>query len=145
MSSVVQSPDGRTLLAESLYQDAHCMADSPTVQTDNPLSCVIAWIRGLQHRAKLDGNFELKTFADTLEAAAIETVESGKITKDLWSLVSIGDPAQEEHDEFLSAEEVIDAIAVTLQDKMIRGAKIIYTLTDEAPMLATYAFLPCKV
>jgi isocitrate dehydrogenase len=135
MSSVVQSPDGRTLLAESLHQGI--TGTSETTPKDNPLSCVFAWIRGLQHRAKLDGNFELKTFAETLEAAAIETVESGKITKDLVQIgtTSVGD-------EFLTSEELLDAIGHTLQDRMIRGAKIIYTLTDEAPMLATYAFLP---
>lgn len=136
MNSVVASADGKTMLTESFYpgtaRGVH--SDRPEI---NPLSCIFAWIRGLQHRAKLDGNFELKTFADTLESASLETVEAGKITRDL---VLVGGSGA--RDEFLSSEELVDAISQTLQDRLIRGAKIIYTLTDEAPMLATYAFLP---
>jgi len=49
----------------------------------NPIASIFAWTRGLLHRAKLDQNEELALFAQTLEAAVIETVESGDMTKDL--------------------------------------------------------------
>lgn len=49
----------------------------------NPVASIFAWTRGLQHRAKLDDNPELSKFVHDLEAAVIETIESGKYTKDL--------------------------------------------------------------
>merc|ERR1740138_1354809 len=105
----------------------------------NPLSSIFAWVRGLQHRSNLDSNFELKAFADSLEAACIETIENGKMTKDMM-VAAGGSSAQE--GTYLNALELVDCIAGTLQDRIMRGTKIMYTLTDEAPMLATYALLP---
>ena len=49
----------------------------------NPVASIFAWTRGLGHRAKLDDTPDLATFAADLEAAVIETIESGKYTKDL--------------------------------------------------------------
>ena len=49
----------------------------------NPVASIFAWTRGLGHRAKLDDTPELASFAADLEAAVIETIESGKYTKDL--------------------------------------------------------------
>ena len=49
----------------------------------NPVASIFAWTRGLGHRAKLDDTPDLATFAGDLEAAVIETIESGKYTKDL--------------------------------------------------------------
>jgi isocitrate dehydrogenase len=51
--------------------------------SSNPIASIFAWTRGLLHRAKLDGNEELALFAQTLEAAVIQTVEGGHMTKDL--------------------------------------------------------------
>ena len=51
--------------------------------SSNPIASIFAWTRGLLHRAKLDKNEELKIFAESLEAAVIETVEAGNFTKDL--------------------------------------------------------------
>ena len=53
----------------------------------NPIASIFAWTRGLANRAKLDGNDELKRFADTLERVCVETVEAGQMTKDLALLV----------------------------------------------------------
>jgi isocitrate dehydrogenase len=139
MTSVLVSPDGKILTAEA--HQAASVADVSMSQGKpaiNPLSCIFAWVRGLQHRAKLDENFELKTFADMLEAAAKETVERGHMTKDLVSSAMISG----EGIDFLNSEDLVKEIASTLRDMEARGAKIMYTLTDEAPMLATYAFLP---
>lgn len=142
VSSVVLGPDGKTMLAEAHHPaketGAAMSRGKPAI---NPLSIVFAWSRGLAQRAKLDGNLQLKTFAENLEAACLETVENGKMTKDL--VVSGAGQTQDGADgAFLSSEEMVDAIAEKLQEKMLRGAKIFWTLTDEAPMLATYALLP---
>merc|ERR1712144_167871 len=53
----------------------------------NPIASIFAWTRGLLHRAKLDGNEELRMFGETLEAAVIKSVEQGSMTKDLAILV----------------------------------------------------------
>lgn len=47
----------------------------------NPVASIFAWTRGLGFRAKLDGNAELQTFCDQLEAATLDTIRSGKMTK----------------------------------------------------------------
>lgn len=57
--------------------------------SSNPVASIYAWTRGIMHRAKLDGNEELSLFAQTLEAAVIQTVEDGVMTKDL-SLLATG-------------------------------------------------------
>jgi len=141
VSSLVLGPDGKTMLTE-----AHNAASSAGTTMSrgkpaiNPLSIVYAWSRGLAQRAKLDANMQLKAFAENLEVACVETVEKGKMTKDLV-VSGAGHPGEGEA-AFLSSEEMVDAIAERLQEKMLRGAKVFWTLTDEAPMLATYALLP---
>lgn len=55
----------------------------------NPIASIFAWTRGLGHRAKLDGNEELALFGQTLEAAVIEAVEDGHMTKDL-AILALG-------------------------------------------------------
>jgi hypothetical protein len=49
----------------------------------NPVASIFAWTRGLAHRAKLDDNAALAEWCRDLEAAVIETIEAGKMTKDL--------------------------------------------------------------
>ena len=56
----------------------------------NPIASIYAWTRGLAHRAKLDKNAQLANFCQQLEASVIETVESGKMTKDLALCISEG-------------------------------------------------------
>uniref|UniRef100_A0A6U6VWK9 Isopropylmalate dehydrogenase-like domain-containing protein n=1 Tax=Zooxanthella nutricula TaxID=1333877 RepID=A0A6U6VWK9_9DINO len=138
-SSLVLSPDGKTMLTEAHHPATQSsVTQSRGKPAINPMSCIYAWVHGLRQRAKLDGNFQLKAFADNLEAACVEAVEKGKATKDLVVRRGAG-----EHDgEFLNSEEFVDAVNEMLQEKMLEGAKIMYTLTDEAPMLATYALLP---
>ena len=51
------------------------------------MASIYAWTGGLKHRAKLDGNTQLKTFAEKLEKVIVQTVESGHMTKDLALLV----------------------------------------------------------
>ena len=68
----------------------------------NPIASIFAWTRGLAHRGKLDGTPEVTAFADLLERVCIETVESGKMTKDLALLVG-GATAYLTTEEFLAA------------------------------------------
>mmetsp|Transcript_58613 Transcript_58613/g.166740 ORF Transcript_58613/g.166740 Transcript_58613/m.166740 type:complete len:1163 (+) Transcript_58613:74-3562(+) len=139
MTSVVLGADGKTLLAESARS---ATTGGTTVHRGqpaiNPMMDIFAWIRGLQHRAKLDDNAKLADFASKLEAAAVETVDKGKVTKDLV----VAGAGGKDGGEFLNSREMVDCIAEVLQEKVMAGTAVMYTLTDEAPMLATYALLP---
>ena len=114
MTSVLMSPDGRTVEAEAAhgtvtrhYRDHQ--AGKPT--STNPIASIFAWTRGLAHRAKLDNNPALANFAEKLEKVCIETVESGKMTKDLALLISPDAP-------WLNTQEFLDAINTNLKAKM---------------------------
>ena len=114
MTSVLMSPDGRTVEAEAAhgtvtrhYRDHQ--AGKPT--STNPIASIFAWTRVLAHRAKLDNNPTLANFAESLEKVCIETVESGKMTKDLALLIS-ADAA------WLNTQEFLDAINTNLKAKM---------------------------
>jgi len=73
----------------------------------------------LEHRAKLDGNDALKNFCHKLETACVETVDSGKMTKDLAACVHGGIKNVKEG-MFLHSEEFLDAIKVTLDKKLAK-------------------------
>ena len=114
MTSVLMSPDGRTVEAEAAhgtvtrhYRDHQ--AGKPT--STNPIASIFAWTRGLAHRAKLDNNPALTNFAESLEKVCIETVESGKMTKDLALLISPDAP-------WLNTQDFLDAINTNLKAKM---------------------------
>src|SRR2546423_885664 len=86
MTSVLITPDGNTLEAKAAhgtvtrhYRDHQ--KGKPT--STNPIASIFAWTRGLAFRGKLDGNQALIDFSNALESVCIETVESGKMTKDL--------------------------------------------------------------
>jgi len=90
MTSVLMTPDGKTVEAEAAHGTVtrhyrEHQKGNPT--STNPIASIFAWTRGLEHRAKLDGNEELKKFALTLERVCVETVEAGHMTKDLALLV----------------------------------------------------------
>ena len=78
----------------------------------NPIASIFAWTRGLLHRGNLDGNQELVRFSQTLERVCIETVESGKMTKDLAMIVH-GDKVTP--DKYLNTEPFLEAINQNLQ------------------------------
>ncbi|GGM88178.1 isocitrate dehydrogenase [NADP] [Thermopolyspora flexuosa] len=105
MTSVLMTPDGRTVEAEAAHGTVtrhyrQHQQGKPT--STNPIASIFAWTRGLQHRGKLDNTPEVTEFAQTLERVCIETVESGKMTKDLALLVG-GDTPWLTTQEFLSA------------------------------------------
>ena len=90
MTSVLTSPDGKIVEAEAAHGTVtrHYREHQKGRETStNSIASIFAWTRGLAHRAKLDNNAELKTFADTLEKVTVGTVEAGFMTKDLALLV----------------------------------------------------------
>jgi isocitrate dehydrogenase len=111
MSSVLMTPDGRTVEAEAAHGTVtrhyrQHQQGKPT--STNPIASIFAWTRGLAHRGKLDGTPEVTAFAELLERVCIETVVSGKMTKDLALLVGAGTP-------FLTTEGFLAALDENLQ------------------------------
>lgn len=110
MSSVLVTPDGRTVEAEAAHGTVtrHYRQHQQGKETStNPIASIFAWTRGLAHRGKLDGNTELIHFAETLEKVCVATVEAGEMTKDLAILVH-GDKVS--RDQYLSTQEFLAAI-----------------------------------
>jgi isocitrate dehydrogenase len=81
----------------------------------NPIASIFAWTRGLAFRGKLDENPDLVHFANALEQVCIETVESGKMTKDL-ALIVHGNQLKEEH--YLTTEGFLEALNENLKVKL---------------------------
>ena len=105
MTSVLMTPDGKICESEAAhgtvtrhYRDHQAGKATST----NPIASIFAWTQGLAHRAKLDNNPELAKFCATLERVCIETVEQGKMTKDLSLLISKDAPYQTTQ-EFLNS------------------------------------------
>ena len=106
MTSVLMTPDGKTVEAEAAHGTVtrHFRQHQAGKATStNPIASIFAWTGGLKHRGKLDGTPEVTAFAQTLERICIETVESGKMTKDLALLVGPDQP-------FLSTEGFLEAL-----------------------------------
>ncbi len=119
MTSVLITPDGKIMEAEAAhgtvtrhYRDHQ--AGKPT--STNPIASIFAWTRGLSFRGKLDNNPELVQFCDNLERVCIETVESGKMTKDL--AICIHGNKVTPGKDFLNTEEFLDAIDLNLKKKI---------------------------
>ncbi|MFN5358740.1 MAG: NADP-dependent isocitrate dehydrogenase [Bacteroidota bacterium] len=119
MTSVLVTPDGKTMESEAAhgtvtrhYRDHQ--KGKPT--STNPIASIFAWTRGLAFRGKLDSNQDLIKFADALEAVCIETVEEGKMTKDLAVCIHGNKVNHGEH--YLYTEEFLDAIDANLKKKM---------------------------
>ncbi|MCX2482535.1 isocitrate dehydrogenase (NADP(+)) [Pedobacter sp. MR2016-24] len=119
MTSVLVTPDGKTMEAEAAhgtvtrhYRDHQ--AGKPT--STNPIASIFAWTRGLEFRGVLDNNQELINFCHALEQVCIETVESGKMTKDL--AVCIHGNKVEHGKHYLYTEEFLAAIDENLQSKL---------------------------
>ncbi|TYI60368.1 hypothetical protein E1A91_D10G099500v1 [Gossypium mustelinum] len=122
MTSVLLSSDGKTLEAEAAHGTVtrHFRLHQKGQETStNSIASIFAWTRGLEHRAKLDKNEMLLDFVQKLEAACIETVEAGKMTKDL-AILTHGPKVTREF--YLNTEEFIDAVAVNLDLKLLESA-----------------------
>jgi isocitrate dehydrogenase len=105
MTSVLMTADGKTVEAEAAHGTVtrhyrQHQQGKPT--STNPIASIFAWTRGLQARGRMDGTPEVTSFAETLERVCVETVEAGKMTKDLALLVG-PDQEWQTTQEFLSA------------------------------------------
>jgi isocitrate dehydrogenase len=114
MTSVLMTPDGKTVEAEAAHGTVtrhfrdHQVGKATST---NPIASIFAWTQGLAHRAKLDNTPKVAEFAKTLERVCIETVESGKMTKDLALLISKDAP-------WLNTQEFLAAIDDNLKKAM---------------------------
>jgi isocitrate dehydrogenase len=118
MTSTLETPDGKTMEAEAAHGTVtrhfrEHQKGNPT--STNPIASIFAWTRGLAFRGKLDGNQELIDFCKTLEQVCIETVEDGKMTKDL-ALCIHGAEMKPEH--YLTTEKFLNALDDALQQKL---------------------------
>jgi len=114
MTSVLMTPDGKTVEAEAAHGTVtrhfrdHQVGKATST---NPIASIFAWTQGLAHRAKLDNTPKVAEFAKTLERVCIQTVESGKMTKDLALLISKDAP-------WLNTQEFLAAIDDNLKKAM---------------------------
>ena len=114
MSSVLMSPDGKTIEAEAAHGTVtrhYRMHQQGKETSTNPIASIFAWARGLYHRAKLDDNKELKNFVKSLEKVCIETVENGSMTKDLAILIG---PTS----KYLTTNQFLDELDGQLKKKL---------------------------
>ena len=114
MTSVLMTPDGKTVEAEAAHGTVtrhyrEHQKGRPT--STNPIASIFAWTQGLAHRGKLDGTPAVTDFAQTLERVCVQTVESGKMTKDLAMLVGPEQPWQTTQD-FLAEVDMNLQLAV---------------------------------
>jgi isocitrate dehydrogenase len=119
MTSVLITPDGGTMEAEAAHGTVtrhfrDHQNGKPT--STNPIASIFAWTRGLAFRGKLDNNQALINFCETLEKVCIETVESGKMTKDLAVCIHGNKVSHGEH--YLYTEEFLAAIDENLKAKI---------------------------
>ena len=114
MTSVLMTPDGKIVESEAAHGTVtrhYRLHQQGKPTSTNSTASIFAWTGGLKHRAKLDSNNKLMKFADTLEKVTVQTIEQGKMTKDLAVLVG---PDQ----KWLTTEGFIDAVEHNLQKAM---------------------------
>jgi len=114
MTSVLLTPDAQTVEAEAAHGTVtrhfrEHQKGKPT--STNPIASIYAWTQGLRYRGKFDGTPDVVAFADALEKVCVETVESGRMTKDLAILI---DPKQ----PWLTTEQFLDALDAGLRAKL---------------------------
>ncbi|MFZ9840579.1 MAG: NADP-dependent isocitrate dehydrogenase [Candidatus Nanopelagicales bacterium] len=114
MTSVLMTPDGKTVEAEAAHGTVtrhYRMHQQGKPTSTNPIASIFAWTQGLSYRGKMDGTPEVTKFAETLEKVCIQTVEEGKMTKDLSLLIGPDEP-------YLTTQEFLAAIAENLEKAM---------------------------
>ena len=120
MTSVLITPDGKTMESEAAHGTVtrHYRAHQKGQSTStNPIASIFAWTRGLAFRGKLDQNKDLIRFSEALEEVCIQTVESGKMTKDL-AVCIYGDKVQS--GQYLNTELFMDALSEALAHRMAK-------------------------
>src|SRR5688572_11629208 len=114
MTSVLTTPDGKTVEAEAAHGTVtrhYRLHQQGKPTSTNPIASIYAWTRGLIYRGRMDGTPDVVKFAETLERVCVDTVESGKMTKDLAILIRPDHP-------FLTTEEFMDAVDAELKKRM---------------------------
>ena len=118
MTSTLVTPDGEIMEAEAAHGTVtrhfrqHQLGKATST---NPMASIFAWTRGLAHRGKLDKNQSLINFCQTLEAICIETIEDGRMTKDLALLIH-KDKLNDSH--YLTTQEFLDVLKENLDSKL---------------------------
>ncbi len=118
MTSVLLTPDGKTVEAEAAHGTVtrhYRQHQQGKATSTNPIASIFAWTRGLYYRGKFDSTPEVQKFAETLERVCIDTVESGKMTKDLALLIG---PEQ----AWMTTEQFFEAIVENLEKEMAAQA-----------------------
>jgi len=121
MTSVLVTPDGKTMEAEAAHGTVtrHYREYQKGNKTStNPIASIYAWTHGLAFRGKVDGNQPLIDFANALEAVCVETVESGKMTKDLALSAFPSGTKLVAGEHYLYTEDFLDALDQNLQAKL---------------------------
>jgi len=114
MTSVLMTPDGKTVESEAAHGTVtrhYRMYQQGKETSTNPIASIFAWTRGLAHRSKLDGNDELKRFANILEKVCVQTVESGSMTKDLAILIG-------KNQKYLTTNQFLEVIDSNLKKSL---------------------------
>jgi isocitrate dehydrogenase len=117
MSSVLMCPDGKTIESEAAHGTVtrhYRMHQKGKPTSTNPIASIFAWTRGIEHRGKLDNTPDVVKFAERLERACVETVESGKYTKDLAASIAGGFDKVKDG-MFLNTQDFLDAITEQLK------------------------------
>jgi isocitrate dehydrogenase len=114
MTSVLMTPDGKTIEAEAAHGTVtrhyrEHQKGRPT--STNPIASIFAWTQGLKYRGQFDNTPDVVRFSEALEKVCVETVEAGKMTKDLAILIDAKAP-------WLTTEQFLDALDAGLKAKM---------------------------
>ncbi len=115
MTSVLMTPDGKTVEAEAAHGTVtrhYRQHQQGKATSTNPIASIFAWTRGLIYRGKFDETPDVVRFAETLEKVCIDTVQSGKMTKDLAILIGPEQP-------WLTTEGFFAAIVENLEAEMV--------------------------
>jgi isocitrate dehydrogenase len=114
MTSVLMSPDASAVEAEAAHGTVtrhYRLHQQGKPTSTNPIASIYAWTRGLQYRARMDNTPIVETFALLLEKVCVDTVESGRMTKDLATLIRPDHP-------YLTTDQYLDEVAAELGRRM---------------------------
>lgn len=118
MTSVLMTPDGKTIEAEAAHGTVtrhYRQHQQGKATSTNPIASIFAWTGGLKYRGKFDGTPDVTRFAEELERVCIQTVEEGKMTKDLAILIGPDQP-------WMTTEQFFEAVRQNLEAKMANWA-----------------------
>ncbi|MBB3940948.1 isocitrate dehydrogenase [Novosphingobium fluoreni] len=118
MTSVLLSPDGKTVEAEAAHGTVtrhYRQHQQGKATSTNPIASIFAWTQGLSYRGKFDDTPQVVKFAETIERICIETVEQGKMTKDLALLIGPDQP-------WMTTEQFFEEIVQNLDAEMAAWA-----------------------